>query len=1160
MRLKEIDVPTEDIEWQFWNLVGTPDRPLEVLYGSDLDTLVYGSGFPKPPPKPVSMAAAAAAAAAGEGAVGVVPEAGGGVHEGVVGSGAPPPSKGSSKASAKAKAKEAASAKAKAARDAAEASKQLEVPLAKRYAAAAWNLGNLCRLERCVLAHCNDDVSGMVVPWLYVGMLFASFCWHVEDHYAHSINYMHWGAPKTWYGVPGDEADAFEAVMREAVPDLVETESGLLYKMVTMVPPGEAAQKGVNVCHLVQQPGSFVITWPRAYHAGFSHGVNCAESSNFATPDWLPWGRASVHAFRTTPGARRPCFTHELLLTTLARKASTLSAHISSWVDAELRTLIKDEMSYVAALRDAGVAEIEEIQDDNVVSGGGGVGAAAAESDPPVPDAPTASTSGDASGGELPDAWAGGPCPDCAACQYECFLSAVVCTAADGTVTTLCPMHALGGEALDSLQPEASAIAAAALPPSSKRLRIYRSTSWLHSLLSGVSARSEAATKWAAHAKRILEPTGGDAPAAPDAPVPMDVDSSVGDGAHHHHPATPAVPVRRATLSEAQSALHAGAQLQMDDEHMLKLTTICTAGKSIGAKGAALHQVLSGRSRGANPTLGECVACLSEADTLPIIFESVEAIRPMVIEASGWEVRANALLDAAQRDTAAGDERRRAGAVRDKLASIDALLAAATAFPIELAAKATLTAAAAAARFEVAAAELLTAEDGAAAAAAAVATKGPMAAGDACDTGSEVAGDAAGGVAGDASSFAAEGAAAATTTMGATSASPPPPPSMATLAALLHSGEAAGTYLSSAGRADLAALSARHGAGVEWIERTSSALRTKGCPIALLHALVNDAGDVGAGVALPAASVASLRERVRAAEEWLTRATELMSTPVSTAAIATMRTHVASTRGALGKVAEVSAAALRLTARVDACDEWLGRCARAFVKPGCDRPLLSLLCNTNIDTYWPPTDEENLLCCPCCTPEHTGIPETVSWLGCDACDAWYHSVCVRVPDELAESLETFDCPRCALANGTPYAFAPPNGLVPAILRTMRPRTDTVEALVAAAHEASLSALPEVAAAQALLDETNQWKARLRADVARAEEGASAIIAAAAAAAAAAAYAPGAPEPPPAPPVGIHALGDEVLVELLRAASALEVAPTNETNQLRLLASRRQVSL
>ena len=42
--LPDFDVPAEEVEWQFWNIVKTPDKPVEVLYGSDLDTLEYGSG------------------------------------------------------------------------------------------------------------------------------------------------------------------------------------------------------------------------------------------------------------------------------------------------------------------------------------------------------------------------------------------------------------------------------------------------------------------------------------------------------------------------------------------------------------------------------------------------------------------------------------------------------------------------------------------------------------------------------------------------------------------------------------------------------------------------------------------------------------------------------------------------------------------------------------------------------------------------------------------------------------------------------------------------------------------------------------------------------------------------------------------------------------
>ena len=44
----------------------------------------------------------------------------------------------------------------------------------------------------------DNDVPGVSTPMLYIGMISATFAWHVEDHYLYSINYQHQGAAKTW--------------------------------------------------------------------------------------------------------------------------------------------------------------------------------------------------------------------------------------------------------------------------------------------------------------------------------------------------------------------------------------------------------------------------------------------------------------------------------------------------------------------------------------------------------------------------------------------------------------------------------------------------------------------------------------------------------------------------------------------------------------------------------------------------------------------------------------------------------------------------------------------------------------------------------------------------------------------------------------------------
>lgn len=37
-----------------------------------------------------------------------------------------------------------------------------------------------------------------------------------------------------------------------------------------------------------------MITFPYSYHAGFNHGFNCAESTNFATERWIEYGKQAV--------------------------------------------------------------------------------------------------------------------------------------------------------------------------------------------------------------------------------------------------------------------------------------------------------------------------------------------------------------------------------------------------------------------------------------------------------------------------------------------------------------------------------------------------------------------------------------------------------------------------------------------------------------------------------------------------------------------------------------------------------------------------------------------------------------------------------------------------------------------------------------------------
>ncbi|KAK0167640.1 hypothetical protein PV327_005011 [Microctonus hyperodae] len=157
-----------------------------------------------------------------------------------------------------------------------------------------WNINHLGTILDYVNQDYGISIDGVNTAYLYFGMWKTTFAWHTEDMDLYSINYLHFGAPKTWYAIPPEHGRRLERLANGFFPGSYQSCQAFLRHKMSLISPQILRQYSIPCNKITQEAGEIMITFPYGYHAGFNHGFNCAESTNFAAPRWVEYGKRAT--------------------------------------------------------------------------------------------------------------------------------------------------------------------------------------------------------------------------------------------------------------------------------------------------------------------------------------------------------------------------------------------------------------------------------------------------------------------------------------------------------------------------------------------------------------------------------------------------------------------------------------------------------------------------------------------------------------------------------------------------------------------------------------------------------------------------------------------------------------------------------------------------
>lgn len=98
-----------------------------------------------------------------------------------------------------------------------------------------WGMNQL-NSDQSIIHGTEYKFKGINTPYLNFGMEFTTFGLHHEDSNLGSINILHGGMPKLWYGIPSSNAPKLEKMVKFATPRHIQCDLLIRHKNI-LIPP-----------------------------------------------------------------------------------------------------------------------------------------------------------------------------------------------------------------------------------------------------------------------------------------------------------------------------------------------------------------------------------------------------------------------------------------------------------------------------------------------------------------------------------------------------------------------------------------------------------------------------------------------------------------------------------------------------------------------------------------------------------------------------------------------------------------------------------------------------------------------------------------------------------------------------------------------------------